>query len=150
MLRSKKGINLIEIVVVLVIVGLLATLSIPVLNASFEQSRVQSAKNNLMAMAAAQQKFAEDFSAGYCLNAGVNPSGLTVTCGDSKADLNTNLHIGISDNFAYACASPLVGDPAGTVYRCTAQDAFVTLTLLSSAQGITSISCAGLAKYCPS
>ena len=87
-----------------------------------EQSKSEVAQNNLLAIAAAQTKFNEDFSTTcanaspninpcYCVSAystGANPTGLQRNnAATAIADLNINLHLGISDQFTYSCTAAL-------------------------------------------
>ena len=159
-----EGLTLIEIVIVLVIIGTLVVIALPSYINSQEVSKAQSAENNLLAVAAAQSKFYEDYNSFcssqavpiatcFCVNTGTNPTGFTAVCGDSGADLSANLHLNLSTGdpfFAnYQCAVPLGGDPAGTLYRCTTNDGTDTLTLLASATANT-VTCTPVGSKCPS
>jgi len=111
-MSTSKGFTLIEITVVLVIIGLVA----------------QTAKSNLLALAAAQQKFNEDYNGSYCISTGANPTGQTPLCGDTYVDLNINLHLsmgGGNDPFTYSCSATAETIP----YNCTATDGTVSLTI---------------------
>jgi len=133
-MAAKQGFSLVEIIVVLVIVGIVAAGIIPPLIASMEQAKAQQAKNNLLAISAAQQKYFEDHGS-YCLT----------NCGDSTAHINSYLYLSISDHFSYSCIA------AGSLYSCTATDGTDTLTLTATAWG-ASVSCtiAPNSAYCPS
>jgi len=123
-----------EIIVVLVIMGIAAAFIIPNLISSMEQTKAQAAKNNLLAISAAQQKYFEDTNnVSYCLTG----------CGDTTANINNNLHLSIASNdpFTYSCSS------AAVPYQCTASDGTDTLTLSISSVG-AAVSCSG--SYCPS
>ena len=126
-MASNKGFSMIEIVVVLIIVGILAAFTIPVFVNVIEQTKAQSAKSNLLAIAAAQQKYFEDNNA-YC----------TASC-TTTATINNNLHLGISDTVNYSCAA------AGANYTCSWNDGTDTLTLAVNAAGTgVSVTCAGV------
>jgi type II secretory pathway pseudopilin PulG len=106
----------------MIIVGILATVSIANFITSSEQTSAQMARNNLLAISAAQQRYSEDNDGSYCINSGVNPA-----CGDNLVNLNTNLRLGMAANdpFAYSCA-------AGSPYLCTATNGSVKLTTSGS------------------
>lgn len=130
-MAAKKGFSLLEMIVTIVIVGVAAAFAIPNFVTSMEKSKAQAAQNNLYALIAAQQKYFEDFS-NYCL----------VACGDSTANINTHLHLELSDSFAYSCNNTTLP------YICTAADGTDTLTLNPSLQ--PPVSCAGPnSNYCP-
>ena len=130
----KKGFTLIELLVVLVIIGVFLMFISPNIRTFIEQGKSQTAKNNLLAISAAQQKYYEENSA-YCYG----------ICGSSLANLNANLQLGapLNDSFNYVCSNP----PAP--YRCVATNGSVTLTMTVSS-GV-SINCTGGINnsYCP-
>jgi prepilin-type N-terminal cleavage/methylation domain-containing protein len=135
LMASSKGFTLIEMTIVLVILGVMASFAIPNFVVSMEQTKAQTVKNNLLAIAAAEEKYFEDHG-NYCIDTGAG------TCGNSRATLNTNLKLSISDSFVYNCPA------AGQYYTCTAGDGTDTLTLTgvnivgNTATG-NSVSCAG-------
>ncbi len=138
-MAARQGYTLMELTVVLLIIGIATAFTLPGFISSIEQTKAQVAQNNLYAIAAAQQKYFEDRSA-YCL----------VGCGDTTANLNANLYLGISDSFNYRCVA------SGAYYSCTARDGTDTLTLRginvagNTATG-NSVSCSGpKVSYCPS
>jgi len=136
-----KGVTLIEVIVVLLIVGIIAVIAIPNFLVSAERTNAQSARNNLMAISAAQSKFYDVYT-GYCLDVG-NPPHLsnTTNCGDNVTDLNINLGLTVSssDSFNYKC------DSTATPYKCTAQDSKITLTTSGG-----TVTCSPAGVYCPS
>ena len=76
-MAANKGFSLLEILVILIIVGLFAAMVSHNFTGSIEQTRAQAARNNLLAIAAAQTKFNEDYSSNctnyniaacYCVN----------------------------------------------------------------------------------
>jgi len=139
-MATSRGFTLIEILVVLVIIGISATIVIPNLIASSEQTKAQVAQNNLLAISAAQQKYFEDYSS-YC----TITTGNTIPCGNTKTNLNTHLLLSISDSFTYSCFTP------PSPYNCTAKDGLDTLTLNPNAVSpVNPVSCAGPAGNCPS
>jgi prepilin-type N-terminal cleavage/methylation domain-containing protein len=145
-MADKKGFTLLELIVVIIIVGACLGFVIPSFINSMEQTKAQAAQNNLYAIAAAQEKFYEDWGS-YCISTGSNPTGGTTYCGDTMNDLNANLHLSIfsNDPFSYSCAV------SGSYYSCTATDSADTLTLTVTAVG-ASVSCVNAANpsYCPS
>ena len=81
-MADKKGFTLMELIVVMVIVAICLGLAIPSFVKSIEQTGARAAQNNLYAIAAAQEKFYEDWSS-YCISTGTNPTGLSAHCGDT-------------------------------------------------------------------
>ena len=112
-MAGKKAFTLIEILVVLIIVGILLGVAIPNLMVFMEQTKAQTAKNNLLAIVGAQQRYFED-TGSYYIN-GANP-----TCADHLGDLSSNLRLGFStyEHFLYSCWS---NTPTAS-YTCTACD----------------------------
>ena len=109
-MAASKGFTLMEIVVVLVIVGIAAAVTIPNLTNSIEQTKAQEAKNNLLAISAAQEKYFEDHGSYYY---GANPIA------------NLSLDVVANDPFSYSCSA--TGQPI--LYNCTASDGRVSLLL---------------------
>ncbi len=118
-MASDKGFSMIEIVVVLIIVGILAAFTIPVFVSTIEQTKAQAAKNNLLAIAAAQQKYFEDQT----------PNAFCTASCTTTATINSNLKLGIQDPVNYSCST------AGAYYTCTWNDGTDTLTLAVNAAG---------------
>ena len=141
-MADKKGFTLLELIVVIMIVGICLGFIIPSFMNSLEQTKAQAAQNNLYAIAAAEQKYYEDYGV-YC----TITTGNVANCGDIAKDLNGNLHLSIfsNDPFTYSCAV------SGSYYSCTATDTADTLTLTATAVG-ASVSCVNAANpsYCPS
>jgi len=129
---GRRAFTLLEIIVVLVILGLMAAIAVPALFVSVEQTRAQAAKNNLLAISAAQQKYFED-RGGYCV-----PTNNS--CGNTQANLFSSLSLDMtaSDPFNYSCV-------AGSPYLCTASDSHATLTTTGSG-----VNCTVGGSYCPS
>jgi prepilin-type N-terminal cleavage/methylation domain-containing protein len=102
-MSARKGFTLIEIIVVLVILGVLATVALYNYNIMMMQGVAKAAQNNLITIYNAQQNYY--FANGvYC----------TASC-NTLANINTNLNLFITDNnFTYACAA------SGSSYTCTA------------------------------
>lgn len=123
-MAGRKGFTLIELIVVAVIVGLLAAFAIPNLINSIEQTKAQEAKNNLLAISAAQQKYFEDNGSYYY---GASPIA------------NLSLSAVANDRFSYNCSN------ASVPYQCTATDGTVTLTTTGSG-----VNCTVGGGYCPS
>jgi prepilin-type N-terminal cleavage/methylation domain-containing protein len=138
LMAGREGFTLTEIIVVIIIVGMSAAFAIPKFLVSIEQSKAVTAKNNLLAISAAEQRYFED-NASYC----TITTGATANCGTNMANLNTNLKLSMSGNdpFTYFCAST-----SSTTYLCTATDGTVTLTTSG-----TVVACAPVgSSNCPS
>ncbi len=140
-MAAKKGFTLLEIIIALIITGILAAFAVSIFTSSIEQTKAQIAKNNLLAIAAGQEKYFEDFAA-YC----TTTTGNSIPCGGNNSSINTNLHLNIAgnDSFIYSCSSCTIGavNCASIPYNCTAGDGTDTLTLNPSAQYPTStVSC---------
>jgi len=136
---TRRGFTLIEMVVVLIIVGVLTALILPNFITVIEQTKAQGAKNNLLAIASAEEKFSEDHSGVYCINSGATPN-----CGTTSPSLISDLGLTFSstDPFTYSCSIP---NPTPPPYTCTATDPTLQLTLTvtvtnGSAMGAT-VSC---------
>jgi type II secretory pathway pseudopilin PulG len=123
-----KAFSLVEIIVILVILGIVTAIAIPNLVNSIEQTKAQQAKNNLLAISAAQEKYFEDYGY-YC----TGPS-----CG-SNPIANLSLSAVTGDPFSYACSN------ASSPYQCSATDGTVTLTTTGSG-----VNCTIGGSRCPS
>jgi len=139
-MTGQKGFTLMEMVVVLIIVGIAAAFVLPNLMVSIEQTKAQAAKNNLMAIAAAEQKYYEDH-------------GSYSTGGDPRANLSLSTTAG--DLFLYNCPSvPGVGPCTNATYQCTANDGTVNLNLTLNMSGCavigSTITCTAGGASCPS
>ena len=141
-MADKKGFTLIELVVVMIIVGICLAFAIPSYIGSMEQTKAQAAQNNLLAIAAAQERYYEDNGV-YC----TTTTGLVANCGNSRDNINGNLHLSIfaNDPFSYSCVV------SGLYYSCTAGDTIDSLTLTVNATG-ASVGCTNVSNpgYCPS
>ena len=130
-LRKSNAFTLLEIIVVIIIVGVLAVITIPgLINGAF-QSKVQTVEHNLMAISAAQQRYFEQQNQYYSSNG--NP--------DDFNGINSNLIVGMAyqgDDFTYSC------DNTGT---CTATSASPVETVSMNALG--SMTCSGKFNSCP-
>ena len=132
-MRNKNGFTVIELIVVVIIVGLISAYALVQFAQSMEQSKAQAAKNNLLGIAAAQQKYFEDTGA-YC----------TGSC-TTTAAINTNLLLSITDTVNYACAA------LGSNYSCTWNDGTDTLTLSVNGAGTGyNVACVSASNNCPS
>ncbi len=108
-MSDKKGFTIMEIIVVMVIVGVLATISVSVYNTMFVQGAAKAARNNLIAIYNAQRNYY--FTNGtYCISS----KGVC----NSTPSVNNTLSLNITDtNFAYTCFTNPFG-PTG--YACYA------------------------------
>jgi prepilin-type N-terminal cleavage/methylation domain-containing protein len=130
-MTTSKGFTMIEILVVLIIIGLGAAFIIPNLTTSVELSRAQTAKQNLLAISASQQKYFEDNGA-YCVGA----------LGAGTNALYACLRLQTSDSFTYTCVAAGGNIP----YNCTATDGTDTLSL--NPNNSPSITCAPVGGMC--
>jgi type II secretory pathway pseudopilin PulG len=128
--------------VVLIIVGIVAAVAIPNLVNSIEQTKAQAAKNNLLAIAAAESKYYEDYGY-YCGNQAPNAA-----CGANPIS-SLSLSAISSDPFNYSCTSVL---PPAASFTCQANDATVTLkvTSICSPGPCGVVKCTAGGASCPS
>ena len=114
---DKKGFTLVELIVVMVIIGILATVAVLNYNTMMIQGAAKAAQNNLTAIYTAQKSYYFN-NGSYC------------TSCNSLASINSTLALNVSDNnFQYTCATA-----AGPSYTCTARnnsDANLVLTVTS-------------------
>lgn len=145
----QKGFTLFETLVVLIILGVVVAFLLPNLIVSVEKSKAQTAKNNLLAISAAQTKYYEDNSK-YCI------ANCTTI---ASIDQHLLLTIASNDPFSYSCFVGAVGMGCTQPYYCTAtaNDGSVTLTLnviQSASPACTvigaNVSCTAGGVYCPS
>ena len=144
---SRRGFTFIEIMVVLIIVGVLASMAIPDFIASTERARAQDAQNNLLSIYAAQLNY-------YNNN---NQAGFfTGTCDDSaNCTLASTLGINIMlIGWTYSCTGNV------STFSCTATRSAIsgfTLTVTGPTTAIDLVStgsgrnpsCTGPVGYCP-
>ena len=139
--RTKRAFTLAEILIVIVIIGILASIALPNYYKTIERSHLRDAENNLMAIHAANRIFFTE-TGDYWPNGG--PFYLT--------DINNNLRLSIVANgFTYFClgSAPLNfyvcvadRDPAATPrYR-------VTVTQVPINPGVNPI-CSAMSEPCP-
>jgi len=147
-MAASKGFTLIEIIIILTIIGISAMIAIPYLVVSAEQTKAQVAKNNLLAISAAQQKYFED-NGTYC----ISDNGVC----NSSASTSTNLSLGISDNyFTYTCNKNPFGSVGYVCYATNNSDPDFLLTLKPVVVGSdlvgTGVTCQNSNNpgYCPS
>ena len=103
---ARKGFTLVEMLVVLIILGILASIAIPSFLAYMPQSVVKATQNNLIAIYDAE-KYHYLNNGNYCLN---------INGCDNLTNINTNLSLNIIDSyFTYACTN----DPSGFSCKAT-------------------------------
>ena len=161
-----KAFTLVELIVVMIIMGLLAVMTVPSYTGFVQQGAATAAQNNLVSIYNAQMNF--HYSNGIVVGSGSLPyycttSTQNTTCANNTTNLNTNLPLNITDsNFSYACTDPISGTDGnnGSSFTCTAtnnSDSSFTLTLSNSpivlpgSSGTHNPSCsyASHPSYCP-
>ncbi len=122
----KKGLTLMEIVVVLAIIGILVTISVPVYTTLVTEGAAKAAQNNLITIYNAQRNYYLSPATG----GGYYSSGAST---DDLTNINTNLVLNITDaNFKYSCTT------AGPSFSCIAtdrSDGALSLTVTSGTPG---------------
>ena len=79
-LKGRKGFTLIELIIVVIIVGVLASIALPQYTAFVERARSTEAINTMGAVKKAQEAFRmENVNANYATNATFNTGGLGIT-----------------------------------------------------------------------
>lgn len=105
--RNNKGFTLLEIVIVLIIVGVLASVAMPALFSNVEKSRSSEALNTLGVIKRAVESCAAQFN------------GSTVTCNTwnalGMADPSWNAATNASANFTYALPAGLAANGSYTL-----------------------------------
>jgi len=110
-----------EIIVVLVIIGILAALSVPTYTTMVIQGAAKASQNNLITIYNAQKN--------YYFNNGTYCTSANGIC-NSLASINTTLSLNISDNnFTYTCANT-----GG--FQCTATNISNTNLILTVTGGL--------------
>ena len=133
----KKAFTIIEVLVVVIVIGILASMALPKYIKTVERARAKDAERNLMAIHASNRIFFAETGA-YWPNTGV---------AQLLANINTDLMLSIVANgFTYAC----VGNPVA--YTCVAvRDTgayFVRVTEIPINPGINPV-CVPAAGVCP-
>jgi len=130
-MSDKNGFTLMELLIVMIIIGILASVLIPGYLTTMNQGAANAAEHNLITIYNAQQSYYFANNA-YCTSS----TGAVANCGSNLGNLNTNLgtldepnaaptSLNIADSyFSYICTRT-------SRYQCTATNATtgVTLTL---------------------
>jgi prepilin-type N-terminal cleavage/methylation domain-containing protein len=141
---SRKGITLMEIIVVLVIIGVAAAFFLPDFTIPMEKARASSVQNNLLDIYSAEQNY-RNSNGSYCF-------GGAPFC-DSLADINTKLSLNIQDDGAYHyfCVSAAVGIECFAERMSTFKSIILTLStpVNLSATGVANPKCNLTPSWCP-
>jgi len=106
---NNKSFTLAEIIIVVVIIGIMASFAIPGYQRTIERAHLSDARNNLLAIHAAEQAYF------------LEQQGFWPADGNAYAtnDINTILHLSIIENgVGYKCAQGIL---VGQTYVCEAQ-----------------------------
>jgi len=125
---DRQGFTLMEILVVLFIIVIAALVSFPNFTAPTEGAKSLTAQNNLLAIYSAEKNYFNNNNGSYC-------TGVSSTCGDTLADLNTNLSLNILDDGSYLYDCGKTTANACTAKRNNGPSAFsITVTLTAPIQ----------------
>lgn len=89
-MKYRKGMTIMEIIVVLIIIAIAVVMIFPNFSTSIEKSRAGTVQSNLLAIYSAQQNYRNNNSNAYCL----------ASCG-SLAAIDTALSLNIQDDGTY-------------------------------------------------
>ena len=129
----KKGFTLIELLIVMVIVGVLVTVSLPKYRASMERGRATEGINNVRAISDA-------VNAKYVMNENsYSLAGLTDSNGNvTGVDMTKSVHF----------STPKMTLSSGTVTVTTTRTGSYTLTAINQNGELISIECTGDSETC--
>jgi type IV pilus assembly protein PilE len=120
-MSDKKGFTLMELIVVMIIIGILATVAVSNYTTMMIQGAAKAAQNNLTAIYNAQKNYYFNNNK-YC----ISPNGVC----NSSASVNTTLSLNISDNnFTYTCNDNASGF---VCYATNNSDANLYLTITNN------------------
>ena len=134
---DRKGLTLMELVVVVIIISVLIAIFVPNYNQMMLQGAATSAQHNLIAIYNAQKNYYFNNNSTYCGNITNTPQtstcysnaslGTDQYCANSVADINCNLSLNIQDsNFSYYC-TPSTGFTCVATYNSNGNfELFVT------------------------
>jgi len=110
LIPNKRSFTYIEIIIVIVIIGFLAALSLPQFATRKERTLDKEAKANLQSIQEAEETYKMEVGTYY-------PSGATTSV---IADINANLKVGLplnQDNWTYSLDNTVVGEEKATATR---------------------------------
>ena len=106
----RKGMTLIEIIVVLIILGLALTFAMPNFTVPSEHAKAIVAQNNLLAIYSAQQNYYNNNGSVYCNTNVPNPEPSCAValdqCAPDLAHINCNFSLNIPDDGTYLYSCP--------------------------------------------
>ena len=171
--NNKSGFSLVELMVVVAIIGILATVAVPNFQRFQARAKQSSAKVELTGIYTSQKSFYVEYNKyhGDLVNVGFEPGGFTVTPGDPAATPPTPasyvLSAGVTRHYGSTSGAPVAGTlPAGLTLS-TYPGAFVASSICpaagvgnetavgaaegsSPAASVTITEFVALAKGCPS
>jgi prepilin-type N-terminal cleavage/methylation domain-containing protein len=107
---ENKGFTFLELIIVVVIVGILAAMTIPNMSTTVERTRSRSAKYNLVAIYNAQKRF----------KLRNNVYFYTGATNATKANINANLNLNIEDSYFTYNITPYTHTDGGIGFNATA------------------------------
>ena len=125
-MRNKKGFTLVELMVVILIVGILASVAIPILRGRIDAAKWSEGKAMMGSIATSIRSYAAEKGP-----AGTIPTDLTDDLGFADGDLTGNYFADADFSFSVDALSPLefsVTGTAGTQSEAPASPGSMTLT----------------------
>jgi len=110
MILCRKGLTLIEIIIVMIMIAVATAFFFPNFTASLEHARAVTAQNNLLAIYSAEQNYNNNYGnntgATYCLDAANTTNAACVAggatkCANNLVQINCNLSLNLQDDGAY-------------------------------------------------
>ena len=153
-MAAKKGFSLIEITIVIIIMGILVSISLPNYYLSLLQGKIEAVENNLRSIAVAEQKYYEDYGV-YCT------THYGAECGsfnsiNQKLSLSMSSGSSVQDGFVYSCTStgttttitcPISNPYCTFTCKAVSPSGWLNETVSVDANG--NLTCGGVQYVCP-